>query len=275
MSSALRNPMQRLDSARFAWLFLPLVCASGLLAQTPAKPVGDIEGHPNLNGIWQAVNEANWNLEPHAAEASPVVAMGAIGAAPAGLGVVTEGKIPYKPEALKQREQNYAKRIELDPEVKCYLPGVPRATYMPYPFQIVQSGNFIFIGYEYANATRTIYMNNPGEAPVDSWMGQSVGHWEGRTLVVDVTSLNDQTWFDRAGNFHSDKLHVIERYTPSGRDVIQYEATIEDPSTFVRPWKISMPLYRRLDKNMQLLEFKCVEMVEELLYGKYRKKPAN
>ena len=274
MNSTLLNRMLCLDSAGFAWLILPLVCASGLLAQTPATAAGDIEGHPNLNGIWQAVNEANWNLEAHAAEASPVVAMGALGAAPAGLGVVTDGKIPYKPEALKQREQNYAKRMELDPEVKCYLPGVPRATYMPYPFQIVQSGNFIFIGYEYANATRTIYMNNPGEAPVDSWMGQSVGHWEGRTLVVDVTSLNDQTWFDRAGNFHSDKLHVVERYTPSGRDVIQYEATIEDPNTFLRPWKISMPLYRRLDKKMQLLEFKCVEMVEELLYGKYRKKPA-
>ena len=274
MNSALRSLMQ-LDSARFAWFFLPLVCASGLLAQAQSKAAGDIEGHPNFNGIWQAVNEANWNLEAHAAEASPVVAMGALGAAPAGLGVVTDGKIPYKPEALKQREQNYAKRMELDPEVKCYLPGVPRATYMPYPFQIVQSGNFIFIGYEYANATRTIYMKNPGEAPVDSWMGQSVGHWEGRTLVIDVTGLNDQTWFDRAGNFHSDKLHVIERYTPSGADVIQYEATIEDPNTFLRAWKISMPLYRRLDKNMQLLEFKCVEMVEELLYGKYRKKPAN
>jgi hypothetical protein len=262
-------------TSRFIWVLAGVLSVPGLFAQTAPKPLPDVDGKPNLNGIWQAVNEANWNLEGHTAEASPVVAMGALGAAPASLGVVTDGKIPYRPEAAKQREQNYAKRIELDPEVKCYLPGVPRATYMPYPFQIVESGKFIFIGYEFANATRTIYMDNPGEAPVDSWMGQSVGHWEGRTLVVDVTAFNDQTWFDRAGNFHSEKLHVVERYTPVSRDVLQYEATIEDPQTFLRPWKISMPLYRRLDKNMQLLEFKCVEMVEELLYGKYRKKPAN
>jgi hypothetical protein len=256
-------------------LILSLLAGPALFAQSTAKSFADIDGKPNLNGIWQAVNEANWNLEAHSAEASPVVAMGAIGAAPAGLGVVEGGTIPYRPEAAKQRQENYAKRIELDPEAKCYLPGVPRATYMPYPFQIVQSPKSIFIGYEYANATRTIYMENPGEAPADSWMGQSVGHWEGRTLVVDVTSLNDQSWFDRSGNFHSEKLHVVERYTPVSRDVLNYEATIEDPQVFLRPWKISMPLYRRLDKNMQLLEFKCVEMVEELIYGKYRKKPNN
>jgi hypothetical protein len=201
--------------------------------------------------------------------------MGALGAAPGGLGVVDGGEIPYLPAALAQRKQNFAKRMELDPEVKCYLPGVPRATYMPYPFQIVQSDKAIFIGYEYANATRTIFMEKREEAPVDSWMGQSVGHWEGNTLVVDVTGLNEMSWFDRSGNVHSDALHVVERYTPSGPNAINYEALIEDPKTFARPWKISMPLYRRLDKNMQLLEFKCVEFVEELLYGKLRQKPSN
>jgi hypothetical protein len=162
--------------------------------------------------------------------------------------------------------------MKLDPEVKCYLPGVPRATYMPYPFQIVQTPDVILITYEYANAVRTIFMKDPGPPPVDTWMGQSVGHWEGNTLVVDAKGFNDQSWFDRAGNFHSDALHVVERYTPRGNDVLMYEATIEDPMTFSRPWKISMPLYRRLDKNMQLLEFKCQEFVEELLYGQYRKK---
>ena len=271
MSSTLRNPMHQLDSARFAWLFLPLVCASGLLAQTPAKPAGDIEGHPNLNGIWQAVNEANWNLEPHAAEASPVVAVGALGAAPAGLGVVTEGKIPYKPEALKQRDQNYAKRIELDPEVKCYLPGVPRATYMPFPFQIVQGNNRIIIAYGFANASRIVYLDKKEPAVTDSYMGWSVGRWEGDTLVVDVTGLNDKTWFDHAGNFHSDALHVVERYTPKSADVLWYEATIEDPKVFTRPWKMSFPIYRRADRNAQLLEFKCVPFAEELIYGHLRK----
>ena len=255
-----------------------LACAASSLAWAQATHTG--AAHPNLNGIWQALNEANWDLEGHGARPSPVVAMGALGAAPGGLGVVEGGAIPYLPAALAQRKQNFAQRMELDPEVKCYLPGVPRATYMPYPFQIVQSDKTIFIGYEYANATRTIFMEKQAEAPVDSWMGQSVGHWEGNTLVVDVTGLNDLSWFDRAGNFHSDALHVVERYTPNGSNLINptslnYEALIEDPKTFSRPWKISLPLYRRLDKNMQLLEFKCVEFVEELLYGKYRKKPAN
>ncbi len=231
--------------------------------------------HPNLSGIWQALNEANWDLEGHDARPSPVVAMGTLGAAPGGLGVVEGGEIPYLPAALAQRKQNFAKRMELDPEVKCYLPGVPRATYMPYPFQIIQSDKTVFIGYEYANATRTVFMEKRDPPPLDSWMGQSVGHWEGNTLVVNVTGLNKMSWLDRSGNFHSDQLHVVERYTPNGPNVINYEALIEDPKTFSRPWKISMPLYRRLDKNMQLLEFKCVEFVEELLYGKYRKKTSD
>jgi hypothetical protein len=164
--------------------------------------------------------------------------------------------------------------LTADPEIKCYLPGVPRATYMPYPFQIVQTPNYILMAYEYAGATRTIYMDKAPPSPADSWMGTSVGHWEGDTLVVDVTSMNDQTWFDRAGNFHSDALHVVERYTPRSPDALTYEATIEDPKVFSRPWKISVPLYRRLEKNAQLLEFKCVEFVEELLYGRFRKQPS-
>ena len=155
--------------------------------------------------------------------------------------------------------------------MKCYLPGVPRATYMPYPFQIVETDKVILLSYEYDGAVRTIYMDNPGPAPVDSWMGWSAGHWEGDTLVVDVTGLNDRTWFDRAGNFHSDQLHVVERYTPVSATILNYEATIEDPKTFSRPWKISMPLYKHVEKNAQILEFKCVEFVEDLMYGHLRK----
>jgi len=161
----------------------------------------------------------------------------------------------------------------LDPEIKCYLPGVPRSTYLPYPFQIVQSEKTILIAYEYAGAVRTINMEAPTMAPAESWMGWSNGRWEGETLVVDVTSQNDQTWFDRAGNFHSDALHVVERYTPRSPDVLDYEATIEDPKVFSRPWKISMPLYRRAERNARLLEFRCVEFAEEILYGHLRKKP--
>ena len=247
------------------------------------------DGKPDLNGIWQALNEANYDIEAHVARpamalrpgpygpvpAAPVLELGAVGTVPPGLGVVEGGGIPYKAEALAKRKQNQADWLNRDPEIKCYLPGVPRATYMPYPFQILQSASALSFVYEYAGAVRNIFLKDPGPPPVDSWMGQSVGHWEGQTLVIDVTGLNDQTWFDRAGNFHSDKLHVVERYTRPGPDVISYEATIEDREVFTRPWKMSMPLYRRQEKNAQLLDFKCVEFVEELLYGQYRKRPLN
>jgi hypothetical protein len=234
-------------------------------ARTPA-------GKPDLNGIWQAMGSAHWNLEPHNAEPSPVVAMGALGAIPGGLGVVEGGRIPYKPEALTKRNENKAKWLELDPVVKCKLPGVPRATYLPHPFQIVQEPSTMLITYEFAGADRIVYFNKPGtEAPVDSWMGYNLARWEGDTLVIDVTGQMEDTWFDSAGNFHGPTMKVQERYTPQGANVLMYEATITDPDTFTKPWKISMPLYRRLDKNMQLLDFKCVEFVEELLYGKYRK----
>jgi hypothetical protein len=230
---------------------------------------------PDLNGIWQALNTANWDIQPHAASAGPIVALGAVGAVPGGLGVVDGNEIPYLPDAAKQKQENFKNRLTADPEIKCFLPGVPRATYMPYPFQIVQTPDVILIAYEYDGAARTIYMKNAPDSPADSWMGHSVGHWEGSTLVVDVTSFNDQTWFDRAGNFHSDALHVVERYTPISHDALNYEATIEDPKVFSRPWKISMPLYRHLEKNAQLIEFKCVEFVEELMYGEFRKKQTN
>jgi hypothetical protein len=231
------------------------------------------DGKPNLNGIWQVLNTANWDLQGHAAQASQVVALGAIGAEPGGLGVVEGGEIPYLPAALAKKKENFANRLTLDPEVKCYMPGVPRATYMPQPFQIVQTPTVILMAYEFAGATRTIYMTSVGESPVDTWMGWSKGRWEGDTLVVDVTSFNDQSWLDRAGDFHSEALHVVERYTPIAPNVLNYEATIEDSKTFSRPWKISMPLYKHVEKNAQLMEFKCVEFVEELLYGKYRKQP--
>jgi hypothetical protein len=231
------------------------------------------DGKPNLNGIWQALNSANWDLEAHSARAGLVVALGAEAAEPGGLSVVEGGTIPYLPAAVAARKKNFETRLTADPEIKCYLPGVPRATYMPYPFQIFQSDKAIAIAYEYDGAFRNIYMKDPGPAPADAWMGQSVGHWEGETLVVDVTGLDERTWFDRSGNYHSDALHVVERYTPLSPDTLMYEATIEDAKVFSRPWKISMPLYRHVEKNAQLLEFKCVEFVEELIYGNFRKKP--
>ena len=243
-------------------------------AQAPAyKAPKTKDGKPDLNGIWQAMTEANWDIRPHAASQGPVFSLGAAYSAPAGLGVVEGGDIPYKPEAAAKQKENFANRLKLDPEVKCYMGGVPRSTYMPYPFQIVQGTDTMMFVYEYAGAVRVINMKAPTKAPADSWMGWSNGKWEGDSLVVDVTSLNDQTWFDRAGNWHSDQLHVIERYTRVGPDALQYEATIEDPKVFTRQWKISMPLYRRMEKNAQLLEYKCVEFAEEVLYGHLRKQP--
>ena len=261
-----------------------------LVRAQPAKyraPRAD-GGHPDLNGIWQAMNEANYDLEAHVAKpamalrpgpygpvpAAPVLALGAVGAVPPSLGVVEGGEIPYKPEMLAKKKENQENWTTRDPEIKCYLPGVPRATYIPQPFQIFQNAKEIFFAYQFAGAVRDIFLKDPGPAPVDSWMGQSVGHWEGETLVIDVTGFNDQTWLDRAGNFHSDALHVDERYTPRSPDTLLYEATIEDPKVFSRPWKIRMPLYRRVEENAQLLEFKCVEFSEELIYGHLRKKPS-
>ncbi len=259
-------------------------------AQFPAYHAPRLPGtnEPDLNGIWQALTSADWDIQGH--DAQPGVhpeLEGTYDAQPAGQSIVEGAEIPYKPEMLAKKKANFEKRAVVDvisedanwydtgdPELKCYLPGVPRATYMPFPFQIVQgNGSYILIAYEYASTTRTIRMNSSDKPPADSWMGWSRGHWEADTLVVDVVGFNDLTWFDRAGDFHSDALHVVERYTPVSPYHLQYEATIDDPKVFTRPWKISLPLYRRMDKGAQLLEDKCVTFAEELLYGKLRKSP--
>ena len=233
------------------------------------------DGKPDLNGIWQALGTAHWDVEGHAARPGPVVALGALGAIPGGLGVVEGGEIPYQPWAAAQQQENLDNWLTADPAVKCYMPGVPRATYMPFPFQLVQTPEYILMAYEFASASRVVYMNRPDfEAPVDTWMGHSRGRWEGETLVVDVTSQVPDTWFDSAGNFHSNAVRVVERYTAVSPNALMYEATIEDPNVFTRPWTIRMPLYRRLEENVQLLEFKCVEFVEELMYGHLRKQPS-
>jgi hypothetical protein len=260
------------------------VAVAGVLSLAATSTVGQApvyraprtaDGKPDLNGIWQALNSANWDLEGHAAAMGPVAALGAVFARPPGLGVVEGDEIPYLPAAATKKKEHQTNWVMLDPEVKCYLPGIPRATYLPYPFQIVQSQKVILISYEYAGAVRVINMEAPTKAPAESWMGWSNGRWEGETLVVDVTSQIADTWFDRAGNFHSDALHVVERYTPRTADTLSYEATIEDPKVFSRPWKISMPLYRRVERNARLLEYRCAEFAEELLYGHLRKKPGN
>jgi len=252
-------------------------------AQAPTYKAARLAGtdRPNLHGLWQALTEANWDIQAHAAQPGPPQ-FGALYAEPAGPGIVEGNEIPYQPWAMAKKKENFEKRLTrvntdgvrlepLDPEAKCYLPGVPRANYMPFPFEIIQGDKKILVAYEFASASRLITLDKAEPAPVESYMGWSNGQWDGDTLVVDVTGLNDKTWFDRAGNFHSDALHVVERWTPAGPDVLQYEATIEDPKVFTRPWKMSFPLYRRLDRNAQFLEFKCVPFSEELVYGHLRK----
>jgi hypothetical protein len=262
-------------SAAAVGIFLAMVPVS---AQAPApayKAPRTKDGKADLNGIWEAMGTANWDLRAHAAAQGPVLSLGAAFSIPPGPGVIEgDGQIPYLPAAAEQQKKNFANRLALDPEVKCYMGGVPRSTYMPYPFQIVQSPRTVMMVYEYAGAVRSINMEKPTEAPADSWMGWSNGHWEGDTLVVVVTDLNELTWLDRAGDFHSNAMKVTERYTPRSADTLMYEATIEDPKTFSRPWKISMPLYRHVEKNAQIMEYKCSEFAEEVLYGKFRKQPA-
>src|ERR1700686_3831113 len=229
------------------------------------------DGKPNLSGIWQAMNTAEWDIQAHDAKAGPLVVMGAVGGIPAGLGVVEDGPLPYRPEALARKKENEANWLALDPVIKCYLPGLPRATYMPFPFQIVQSQQYVSFTYEFAFASRVVNIGMKSKAPVDSWMGWSGGSWDGDTLVVDGTGSVEDTGFARPGDYHSDALHLTERYTPTSANTLLYEVTVDDPKVYPRPWKVSMPLYRRMEKDMQLLEFNCVSYAEELMYGHLRK----
>jgi hypothetical protein len=257
-------------AAALVFAFVLIAFPTRVAGQAPVPRATD--GKPNLNGIWQALGTANWDLEDHSARVPALAPYGAVGAVPAGRSVVEGGDIPYKPDALAKRKANAANWLTLDPEVKCYMPGVPRAMYLPFPFQIVQSPTFILMAFEYAGATRSIHMTKTEPPPIDTWMGHSQGRWDGDTLVIDSNTFNDLTWFDRAGNYHSDALRVVERITPTSRDALMYEATIEDPSVFTRPWKIRMPLYRRLEPQAELMEFNCVELVEETLWGHLKKK---
>jgi hypothetical protein len=216
------------------------------------------DGKPDLSGIWQVMNAAAWDIQDHPAQKG----------VPGGQGVVEGNVIPYQPWALARKKENYEQRATLDPESKCYLPGVPRVTFMPFPFQIIQKPNEVTILHEYVHAVRYIFMNGTQHPPghIDWWLGDSRGRWEGDTLVVDVIHFNDQTWFDRAGNFHSDALHLTERFTLTDRDHISYAVTVEDPKVFTRPWNMSMILYRHTESNFQLLDYECYGFDFEKLY---------
>jgi hypothetical protein len=222
-----------------------VLTATGATAQVPRTA----DGKPDLSGFWQVMHTSAWlDIQDHSAEKD----------VPAGLGIVEGNEIPYLPAALEKKKQNYAIRHTADPALKCYLPGVPRITYMPFPFQIFQTPQKVGILYEYAHAVREIYLNSEHlEGPIEWWMGDSRGKWDGDTLVADVVHFNDQTWFDRAGNHHSELLHVVERYSFIDRDHLNYDVTIEDPKVFSRPWKMNLILYRHREARFRLLEYEC------------------
>jgi hypothetical protein len=241
-------------------------------AQSAAAPIARTwDGKPNLTGLWQAMSTAYRNVEDHGPEPSPFFQLGAIGATPMGRGIVDGGGIPYQPWAAEQQQENFRNRWSRDPELRCYLPGIPRAIYMPYPFQIIHGDNEILMAFPFAGADRVVHMTKPVEPVVDAWMGTSNGRWEGDTLVIEARGFNDATWFDRAGNFHSEQLRLIEQITPIASDAVRYEVTVEDPKVFTAPWKMSTILYRSLEQQAQLQEFKCVPFAEELIYGYFRK----
>src|SRR5437016_11377211 len=245
-----------LSAAAGAGIAMAVVRSTAGPASGPARTS---DGKPNFSGVWQANNEAYWDLQAHEARAgavtqpgvypnyeftrvaaAPVLALGAAAGVPGSLGVVEgDGQIPYRPEAAAIKKENNENWIDRDPELKCYLPGVPRAMYMPYPFAIVQGTDKIHMTYAFSNAGRVIHMNKVTGPPDDTYMGHSVGHWEKDTLIVEVSNFNGKNWFDRAGNFHSDALHLVERYSPISADAIRYEVTINDPKTFTRPWTIA------------------------------------
>jgi hypothetical protein len=232
------------------WLPAMAAAQGAPASQGQVPPARTPEGRPNLNGIWQVLNTAAWDIQDHPARVG----------VPAGQGVVEGNEIPYQPWALAKKLENFKNRLTADlVEARGFLPGVPRVMYMPFPFQIVQTPNYIAIVSEYSRALRMIYTDGSMHpaGPIEFWMGDSRGRWEGETLVVDAIHFNDQTWFDRAGNFHSEALHLVERFTLIGPDHINYEVTVEDPKVFTRPWKMSMPIYRRKEPNVRILEYEA------------------
>lgn len=275
MTRILKGPIVLNSAFRYllavAFSLASLSFATVFAQSTDYRAGRDSWGNPDLNGIWQAMGTAYWDLQTHESRAGPMWQLGAIGAIPGGMGVVEGDEIPYKSEALQKKQANMANWLELDPVVRCYMPGIPRANYMPYPFQIFQTDANIYFAYQFASSIRNVFMNRPGyEAPILTVMGHNIGHWEGETLVINTTDQYEWTWLDHSGNYHSEAMKVTERITPTGPNSLWYEATIDDPEVYTRPWTISMPLYRRLDRNMRLVEFKCQEYTEEILYGYLR-----
>jgi hypothetical protein len=247
-------PLIRLLSVSTVTATLLIGAGDGRLAAQTSRTIPRTpDGRPNLDGIWQVRNRASADLQDHQSRYLM----------PAGLGVVEGGEIPYQPWAAAKKAENYANRATADPLNKCFMAGLPRMMYLEWPFQILQTRDHVSMLFEWTSVYRLIYTNGTKhDDRLQPWMGDARGRWEGDTLVVDVANHNEQTWFDMAGNFHSDALKLVERYTMRDADTIQYEVTIEDPKVFTRPWKISMPLHRQRDMD-RVLEYHCQAEKEE------------
>ena len=260
-----RRERSKVSGPRLTALALSLLCAIHVaVAATPKLPRLP-NGKPDFSGIWQTTSAADFDLQPHGPRKD----------APPGAGVVAGDSIPYLPQALERQKKNFAARGSADPRLKCWTLGTPRGIYYPEPFQILQRAQDLTIVFEFGHSVRTINTNGTlhptGENVNEFWMGDSRAHWEGDTLVVDVTDFNDETWLDRAGNFHSDALHVVERWTFLDANTIDYQARLEDPKVYSRPWDIEVLLYRHREKNFQLIENYCFT----LDFDKYYPVPAD
>ncbi len=233
-----------------------LLFFAALSARAADIPRGH-DGRPDFSGIWQSLSGADYGLEPHPATKED----------PPGLGVVEGGVIPYQPWALEQRAKNLASRATADPRTQCFTLGTPRGFYNSAPFQIFQRPRDLTVLYEFGHPVRTIHTNGTQhpDGHIDFWLGDSRAHWEEDTLVVDVNDFNGETWLDRAGNFHSDELHLVERWSYLDRNTIRYRATFDDPKVYTRAWSIELLFYRRLEANVQLIENYCAT----LEYDKY------
>lgn len=240
----------------------PLVGQSGTTRVQTYTPPPTADGQPDLQGVWRVWNLAKYDLEDHPARPN----------VPAGRGFVVDppdGRIPYKPAMLARRKENFDNSRTFDPwksadpYAKCYSPGVPRLTYLGWPFQIVQTPKYVGFVYEWMHQRRFAYFDRRGRLKgVDFWNGDSRASWDGNTLVIDVADFNDRTWFDMAGNFHSAALHVVERYTPLDADALQYDVAIEDANVFTQPWKIRMSIQRQ--KDIGILEYECHALLDEV-----------
>jgi hypothetical protein len=229
---------------------LALVCASAPLgwgqkkAFTPSKTWNN---QPDLQGIWQPSKPVD-NIEKGGFIKDP-----------------SNGKIPYSTGGAAKRTDNLKNAKTADLVNKCYMPGVPRLMIMGYPFQIFQTDKYVAIVSEYAHVYRMIYLDGSGHLDFpDLWNGDSRGHWDGDSLVVDVTNFNDKTWLDKSGNYHSNQLHVTERFTRTAQGALLYEATISDPMTFSKDWKIAVPMVQKAGPTARLMEYEC----QDLAFGK-------